>query len=113
MNIIGVQLILIFFGLFMLYVSFVYWKRKSFTNTTFGLWMVIWLVFLMFSLFPKILEPLLKELFFIRAMDFGMIVAFMILTYLTIDNNVRIKKYENKMEKIVRSMAVKRTKIKK
>jgi len=113
MNILGVQLILVFFGLFMLYISFVYWKRKSFTNVTFGIWLVAWIGFLVFSLFPKILEPLLRELFFVRAMDFGMIVAFMILTYLTIDNNVRIKKYEGKMEKIVRSIAIKRVKIKK
>ena len=110
MAIIGVQLILLFFGLFMMYVSFVYWKRKLFSNLFFGIWFFIWISFLIFSLFPKILEPILKELFFVRAMDFGMIISFMILTYLTIDNNVRIKKYEEKLEKLVRKIALKSAK---
>ena len=108
MSIIGVQLILLFFGLFMLYVSFVYWKRKAFTDGTFAVWVLVWVVFLLFSLFPKILEPLLRELFFVRAMDFGMIVAFMVLTYLTIENNVRMKRYEDNLEKLIRRRAVKR-----
>jgi len=113
MTIIGVQLILLFFGLFMLYVSFLYWKRGSFSNLAFGLWVFIWSGFLVFSLFPKILEPLLRELFFVRAMDFGMIVAFMILTYLTIENNMKMKKYEKELEELVRRMAVKQVKSKK
>lgn len=43
-------------------------------------------------------------------MDLGMIIAFMILTFLTVDNNVRIKKYENQLEKVVRSIAIKKVK---
>ncbi len=110
MGIIGVQLILFCFGLFMLYVSFIYWKRRAFTNTTFAVWMFIWICFLTFSLFPKLMEPLWQDLFFVRAMDFGMIIAFMILTFLTIENNVRIKKYEEQLEQLVRKMAVKKAK---
>lgn len=110
MGILGVQLILMFFGLFMLYVSFLYWKRKAFTNKTFFMWLCIWIGFLMFSLFPNLMEPLWRDLFFVRAMDFGMIIAFMILTFLTIENNVRIKKYEEQLEDLVRKMAVKKAK---
>lgn len=110
MGIIGVQLILLFFGLFMLYVTFLYWKRKAFTNLTFGVWLVVWIGFLMFSLFPNLMEPLWRDLFFVRAMDFGMIIAFMILTFLTIDNNVRIKKYEEQLENLVRKISVKQAK---
>jgi len=107
-NIIGVQLLLIFFGLFMLYVSFLYWTRRLFTKITFISWLVIWIGFLFFSIFPNVLKPLLVELFFVRAMDFGMIVAFMILTFLTIENNVRIKSHEDKLEKLVRELAIKK-----
>lgn len=108
MNIIGVQLILLFFGLFMFYVTFIYWKKKLLSKRVFAGWIVIWIGFFLCSLFPKMLEPLLKELFFVRAMDFGMIVAFMILTFLTVENNVRIKKYEEQLEKLVRKLAVKK-----
>lgn len=74
----------------------------------FTIWTLVWISFLIFSMFPKILEPLLKELFFVRAMDFGMIVAFMVLTYLTIENNVRMKRYEEQLEKLVRKLAIKK-----
>lgn len=110
MSILGIQLILVFFGTFMFYLTFIYWKKKLMTTLTFFVWIFIWLVFLFLSLFPKMLEPLTRELFIIRAMDFGMIVAFMILTFLTVDNNVRIKKYENQLEKVVREIAIKKVK---
>lgn len=107
MSIIGVQLVLLAFAIFMIYVSFLHWRRKSFTNITYGVWMILWFGLIIFTLFPKVLEPLLAKLFFIRAMDFGMIVAFMVLTFLTIDNNVRIKRYEDAQEKLVRKLALK------
>jgi len=110
MNIVSLQLILLSFALFMVYVQFTHWKRKSITVLTFVVWMFIWFVFVFFTFFPKILEPLLKELFVVRVMDLGMIGAFMILTYLTIENNVKIKKYEEQLGKLVRKLAIKEKK---
>lgn len=105
MSIIGVQLILLFFSFFMIYVLFLHWKKKNIGNVTFGVWLVIWLVFIIMTLIPQILEKSILKIFFVRAMDFGMIIAFMILTYLTIENNINIKKTENKIEKVVRYVA--------
>ena len=110
MNIIGVQLILIFFGLFMIYVLFLHWKKKNITNKMFGIWCLIWGIFIFFSIFPTLLAPLLVELFIVRVMDLGMIAAFMILTYVTIENNIKIKKYEEELEKLVRQLAIKKNK---
>lgn len=107
MTIIGVQLILIGFALFMVYVLYLHWRKKNVSNKMFGVWSVIWLVFVLFSLFPKLLEPLLKELFIVRVMDLGMIVAFMVLTYITVENNIKIKKYEGEIEELVRKIALK------
>lgn len=36
-----------------------------------------------------------------------MIIAFMILAYLTFENNVKMKKYEEQVEKLVRKFALK------
>ncbi|MCK9273416.1 DUF2304 domain-containing protein [Candidatus Gracilibacteria bacterium] len=107
MTIIGVQLILIGFALFMVYVLYLHWRKRNVSNKMFGVWSLIWLVFVFFSIFPTLLAPLLKELFIVRVMDLGMIVAFMILTYVTIENNIKIKKYEEQLEKLVRKIALK------
>jgi len=107
MNVIGVQLVLLFFGFFMIYILFLYWKKQDISNVVFFNWLLVWLSFIFFSLFPKVLEPLIKELFIIRVMDLGMIAAFMILTYLSIENNIKIKKYKKMLEGLVREMAMK------
>jgi hypothetical protein len=59
-------------------------------------------------MFPKLLEPLMRELFIVRVMDLGMIGTFMILTYVSIENNIKIKNIEDKMEKVVRKIAIKK-----
>jgi len=106
MNIIGVQLLLLFFGLFMVYVVYVHWRKKSMGGKVFGSWVALWLVFLVFTLFPKLLEPLIKELFIVRVMDLGMIGAFMVLTFITVENNLKISKYEKELEILVRRLAI-------
>ena len=110
MNIIGVQLILIGFGFFMLYVLFLHFNKKNISRKTFLAWVGIWSVFILIALFPEPLEPLLKNLFIVRVMDLGMIIAFMILSYLTFENNVKIKKLEENIEKLVRKVAIKKGK---
>jgi len=107
MTIIGVQLILIAFALFMVYVLYLHWRKGNVSNKMFGVWGLIWLVFGVFSLFPVLLAPLIKELFIVRVMDLGMIMAFMVLAYVTIENNIKIKKYEDDIEKLVRKKALK------
>lgn len=106
MNIIGVQLILCFFALFMVYVLFLHWKKKNISNRFFGLWLLIWGVFVFFTFFPKTLEPLIKELFIIRVMDFGVMGSLMVLTFVTIENNIKIKEMEGQIEKLVRKISL-------
>jgi hypothetical protein len=76
----------------------------------FVIWSLIWLGFTFFALFPNTLEPLIKKLFIVRVMDLGMIVAFMILTYVTIENNIKVKKIEETLEKLVRELSLKNEK---
>lgn len=106
MNILGVQLVLIGFACFMVYVLYLHWRKRNISNKMFGIWSVIWLLFILFSVFPTLLAPLLKELFIVRVMDLGMIGAFMILTYVTIENNIKIKEQEERIEKLVRQLAI-------
>lgn len=110
MNIITLQIILLAFAIFMAYSLFLHWKKKDISNNLFVFWLVIFLVFIVITVCPKIIEPLLKELFVVRVMDLGMIGTFMILTYVTIENNIKIKKVENQLEKLVRKISIKKIK---
>ena len=110
MTIIGVQLILIGFALFMVYVLYLHWRKRNISNKMFGLWSFTWMVFVFFSMFPTLLAPLIKELFIVRVMDLGMIVAFMILTYVSIETNIKTKNLEEKIEKLVRKFSLKNEK---
>lgn len=107
MNILGVQLLLLGFALFMVYILYLHWRKHEASNLMFVGWIVVWTIFVFFAMFPRTLEPLIKDLFIVRVMDLGTIVAFMILAYLTIENNIRIKKYEDQVEKLVRKVALK------
>jgi hypothetical protein len=78
------------------------------SNKFFGVWILIWLVYIYFSFFPQSLAPLLNDLFIVRVMDLGMIIAFMILGYLTIENNIKIKKQDKIIESLVRKFALKK-----
>lgn len=113
MSIITLQLILFGFALFMVYSLFLHWKKKNISNRVFVFWVVVFSLFVFITFFPKLTEPLLKELFIVRIMDLGMIGTFMILTFITIENNIKIKKMEERQEKIIRNLAIKQTNIKK
>lgn len=108
MNIIFLQLVLVLFALFMSYSLFLHWKKRDISGFSFACWIFIFLVFIFLVFFPRIVDPLLEQLFIIRVMDLGMIGTFMILTYISIENNIKIKKLETIIEKLVRKIAVKR-----
>lgn len=110
MNVIFLQLVLLCFALFMVYSLFLHWKKKNINNTVFTVWLILWVGFLFITFFPQKLEPLLKSLFIVRVMDLAMILAFMVLIYLTFENNIKIKKYEKDLEKLVRIISLKRKK---
>ncbi|MCW1949033.1 MAG: DUF2304 domain-containing protein [Candidatus Shapirobacteria bacterium] len=108
MNIIYLQIVLICFALVMIYSLFLHWKKKNISNKLFFGWLVVFVLFVFITLFPKIIEPLLKEFFIVRVMDLAMIGSFMILTYVTIENNIKIKKMELMVEKLVRKISTKK-----
>ena len=106
-TLIGIQIISLMFAGFMLYVVFTHYKRGNVSRSEFLTWCVIWLVFIYFALFPKILDPVLSKLFVTRAMDLLMIVAFMVLAYLGFQNHVGIRSLQREFEQLVRTKAIK------
>jgi hypothetical protein len=100
-----VQLILLAFALFMVYVLFLHLKKRNITPIMFGAWILIWLIFTLLVVFPRLLEPFINNVFMVKVMDLIMVLAFMVLTYVTVENNIKIKKFEEKIEVLVRRMS--------
>jgi len=108
MQIIGIQIIAILFAFFMLYVAFLHYKKGEIKNSTFLFWVVLWIIFIFLTLFSQILSPLIGPLRIFRVLDLLMIGAFIILTFITFENQVKIRNIEKKIEELVRKEASKR-----
>ena len=108
MQLIGIQIIALFFALFMLYISFLHFKKGELSSAIFLFWILLWLVFIFLAIFPQILEPLLSPLKIVRVLDLLMVVAFVILTFVTFENHVKNRNIEKKIEDLARSEALKK-----
>jgi len=108
MNIVGVQLIVAAFGFLMLYNLFLHWKKRDIGIKGVLVWVLLWGGLVWITLFPKSIEPFIKELFFIRVFDFATVGALIVLTYVMFENHMRINKLQQQIEKMVRKMAMRK-----
>lgn len=109
-TLLGIQIIAICFAAFMLYVAFLHFKKGNISQLEFVFWLTVWTAFIFFTLNPRVLDPILAELFVTRAMDLLMISAFMILGYLGFTNHVGIKTLQREMRRLVSESAKKNAK---
>ncbi len=108
--VLGVQILGILFGLFMLYYSFLHFKRKEFNSGAFAFWLIVWAVLVILSVFPGILDPLASSLSFIRVMDMLVVLGIMFIIGVTFYNFTITKKTERKVEELVRKLAIRKGK---
>lgn len=109
-KILGIQIVGFLFGLFMIYYSFLNYKRKEFTTKEFSFWLVLWVIFSAIALFPSILDPIVVGVGFLRALDLLTIAGFLFLIAAIFYTYTVVRKNQNKLEKLVREMALKRNK---
>lgn len=108
MNIVGVQLIVCAFGFLMLYNLFLHWKKKEIGNKGTLVWLTMWGGLVWVTLFPKSIEPFIKQLFFVRVFDFVTVIALVVLIYVMFENHIRINKMQQQVEKLVRKLATRK-----
>ena len=104
-DIIGVQIIGMLFGFFMMYYTFLHYKRKEFTFKEYGFWMLFWAVFVLLAIFPQVLDPVLETLNISRALDFFIITGFLFLIFVNIYTYTLVRKTQRKLEEAVRKTA--------
>ena len=105
-KILGVQILGILFGFFMIYYTFLQYKRKEFTIKEYGFWFIFWGAFLAITLFPQILDPLLTTLNIVRALDFFIITGFLFMIFIIFYTYVLVRKNQRKLEEVVRKIAI-------
>ena len=108
--VLGIQIAGFLFGLFMMYYSFLNYKRKEFTTKELSFWFLVWGVFILISLFPNILDPIIKPLGFLRALDLLIISGFIFLIASIFYTYTITRKNQKHLELIVRTIAMNKNK---
>lgn len=104
---ITIQLIGVLIGLAAIHLTYLYYKRANFTKKELIFWLFVWAAFIFISIFPRSVTPIVGYLGLQRPMDLIMIVAFIILFALTFHNYVINRKQVDRLEKLVRKLALK------
>ena len=107
-TILGIQILGVLFGFFMIYYTFLQYKRKEFTIKEYSFWFVFWGIFVIVTLFPQLLVPVLNTLNISRTLDFFIIAGFLFLTFVVFYTYTIVRKNQRKVEEIVRNIALKR-----
>ena len=107
-TILGIQIIGILFGFFMMYYTFLQRKRKEFTVKEYAFWFVFWGIFVLITLFPQVLDPLLVTLNIARALDLLIIAGFLFLIFVSFYTYTIVRKVQRKQERIVRQIAIRK-----
>lgn len=106
MEIFGIQIIGIFFGLLIAYFSFLNYKRKEFTLKEFVVWIFIGFVFVLFSGVPSLVYPLSNIISLQRPLDMFIIFGFMFLIGALLYTYSVVRKTQKKLEQLVMKLAI-------
>lgn len=102
MYMIGLQIVAILFALWMIYFSYLHFRRGEFKKVEFVLWQLLWLGLIVVVIFPKSVQFILKTFSITRTFDLVVIVGIIILFGITFRNYVIVKRLERKIELAVR-----------
>jgi len=106
LGILGIQILGLLFGIFMMYYTFLHHKRKELTVKEYLFWIILWVLFVIVALFPVILDPIVKSLNLARTMDFFIIVGFMFLIGSLFYIYLLVRGNQKRLEEIVRKIAI-------
>ena len=107
----GAQILGVLLGLFMLYFTYLNFKRRELKKNEFLFWFLLWIVFILVALFPTIFDFIaLGTLNFARRMDFFIILGFMFLIGLTYKLYGQSKENKKRIERLVREISFRKVK---
>ena len=102
----GVQIIGILFGLIMIYMTFLYYKKANYDRRGFFVWLLIWLGFIFLVSFPQTVYGVMEALKIDRTADFFYITGFLFFSVILFYIYNIAKKNQKQIENIVRTIAI-------
>lgn len=106
--ILGVQIIGILFGMSMLYLTFLYYKRGDYVTRDFLIWALAWVFFLVMTAYPKLIYSVMDSINIERTADFFVLGGFMFFSIVIFHLYTITKRNEAKLETLVRKIAIER-----
>ena len=104
----AIQIFGLLFGLFMVYYTFLKYKRNEFTVKESSFWIIFWVLFIVVTQKPEILDPFLTKWGFVRAMDFFVVIGFIFLIGALFYTYTIVRRNQKMLEEIVRKIAMKK-----
>ncbi len=105
-----IQVLGVMFGLLLLYVTFINYKKNEFTTKEALSWSAICVALIIFSIIPKFIDPFLKQIGILRLLDFLVIVGFMFLLIVVFYVYHVVRKTQMQLTDLVRKIAMDRKK---
>jgi hypothetical protein len=102
----GIQLIGVFFGLITSYFTFLHYKRKEFTLRECLGWELVWLGFVLITLFPQPFADIAPLFGVVRPLDLFIVVGFIIVLSISFYTYVNVDRLRKKLEKTIRDLAL-------
>lgn len=101
------QSVALLFALFMLYVVNIHRRKLHLSRFEQIGWYVLWIAFVIVSLFPNLLSGITNLVSFSRVFDLLLVSALMVLTTLVVTNYFLQRENSRKLEEIIRQFALK------
>lgn len=102
----GIQLVGIIFAFFMIYLSFLYYKRGDYVTRDFLLWFFAWILVILILIFPQLIYGIREQLMIQQTVDVVIIAGFMFFSIVIFYMYTITKRTEAKMETLVRQIAI-------
>jgi hypothetical protein len=104
--VIPVQVIAIIFGLFMMYVAHIHFRKHQLDFWEYILWMVVWATLIVVSFWPQTVKGIVQALSISRVFDLLVLIALMVLAYVTFNTRLTTRQLRKKIEEIIRQRAL-------
>ncbi len=103
--ILGVQIIGILFGLAMIYVTLLYYRKNDYTFSDFIIWLIIWISFILVMIFPQGLYGIMGQLKIKKTVDFLVMCGFLFFSVVIFYLYALVRRNQRKIEQLVRKQA--------
>ena len=108
----GIQILGIVFALLMIYLTYVYYKRNNYGYKSMFMWLVVWIGVLVIISRPSTVYGIMQALEIERTADFFVMSGFTLFSIIIFYLYIVVKKSNQKVEELVRSLAIEKRKVK-